>query len=184
MTKKTTAPSPFVPFITANDLPDSLITPLCAQLCPPLLAVVDLPAFTRLVCASISLNALSKLRVFRQLPTLSVYQIEALTETFHNEVTEFLQILKEEWPRVADLSAQSWLHTCMVADYLGAGYPNAAAERQALAHMLKRKYREEEHREWIQRAQDFSFLSNHVFSALHDAGTGPRASQARLPSTF
>jgi hypothetical protein len=177
---------PFVPFLTGPDLPGDLIARLCRVLCPPLLAVVDMPTFVRLIGASHSLSALEKLRVFEGLPTLSQYQIDELMNVMEDEVDEFYNLVSKEWQTIAGLSARSWLHLCLVADYLGAGYPDEEAERKALSRMLKRKYGVEGRKDWLDRARGCSPLGNHVFSAFTNPAPRLRAQgeRAALPKAF
>lgn len=179
-------PSAFVPFITGDDLPDELIERMCKALCPPVLATVDMPAFVRLIGASHSLCAVEKLRIFDALPTLSQFQIDELTDVMTDEVTEFAKLVNTEWHVIASLSAKSWLHLCLVADHLEAGYPDDATERKALTRMLKRKYSGEERKQWVGRALGHGPLAGHVFSAF--AGSARRArkrsADTQLPEAF
>lgn len=179
-------PSAFVPFITGDDLPDELIERMCKALCPPVLATVDMPAFVRLIGASHSLSAVEKLRVFNALPTLSQFQIDELIKVMSDEVTEFSKLVNTEWHVIASLTAKSWLHLCMVADHLEAGYPDDATERKALTRMLKRKYSGEERKQWVGRALGQGPLADHVFSAFAGPTRRARSSAVRsqLPEVF
>lgn len=185
-TKPDKEPLAFVPFITGGDLPAELIERLCKALCPPVLATVDMPAFVRLISASHCLCAVEKLRIFDALPTLSQFQIDELTDVMTDEVTEFAKLVNTEWKFIASLSAKSWLHLCMVADHLEAGYPDDATERKALTRMLKRKYSGEGRNQWVSRALGQSPLGDHVFSAF--AGSARRswsqAVRSQLPEVF
>lgn len=173
----------FVPFLTGPDLPDELIERLCKALCPPVLATVDMHAFVRLIGASHSLSATEKLRVFDALPTLSQFQIDELIKVMTDEVTEFAKLVPKEWRVIASLSAKSWLHLCMVADHLGAGYPDDATERKALTLMLKRKFSGEGRKAWVGSALGWSPLGDHVFSAFGNAASRSTG-RARLPEVF
>ena len=161
----------FVPFLTGKDLPDELVDRLCNVLSPPnpALAEVDIPAFVRLIGASISINALEKLQVFNALPTLTQFQVDKLIEVLSCEINEFAKIVSDEWPTIASLSAKSWIHLCMVADLLGAGYPDDLTERKALTRMLKRKFCGKGRKHWVMRAHGLSPLGDHVFSAFANA---------------
>jgi hypothetical protein len=173
----------FVPFLTGPDLPEELIERLCKALCPPLLATVDMPSFVRLIGISNSLSALQKLRIFDALHTLSQFQIDELIKVMNDEASEFAELVPNEWRIIASLSAKSWLHLCLVADHLGAGYPDDATERQALTRMLKRKYCGEGREGWVSSALGQSPPGDHVFSAFTiPALRSPGLS--RLPEVF
>lgn len=163
----TDEPQAFVPILTGTDLPDDLIARLCDVLCPPVRATVDLPMFVRLIGASHSLNAVEKLRVFEELPTLCQFQIDALIKVMEDEKVTFSELAQEHWSDCAAVSASSWLHLCMVADHLGAGYADEGAERQALTEWLQRKYAGDEGTAWVRRALGHRVLSDHVYSAYH-----------------
>lgn len=176
----------FVPFLTGPDLPEELIERLCKVLCPPVLATVDMPSFVRLIGISNSLSALEKLRVFEALPTLSQFQIDELIKVMNDEASEFAKLVPNEWRIIASLSAKSWLHLCLVADHLGAGYPDDATERQALTRMLKRKFSDKGREGWVSSALGRSTLGDHVFSALGSSAPRSRSqpAQLNLPDSF
>lgn len=163
--KPTATPAAIVPILTGADLPDDLVERLCGVLCPPLRATVDLPAFVRLIGASHSLNALEKLRVFAALSTLSQFQVDALIEVMEDEMNQFAELAQREWRDVAQVSASTWLHLCLVADHLGVGYADDEAEREALTAWLLRKFAGEEGESWVRRALGHHLLTDHVYSA-------------------
>lgn len=168
-------PQAFVPFLTGADLPDDLIERLCQVIPSPQHAKVDKPAFVRLVGTSMSLSATEKLRVFESMATLSQFQFDELTVVLNDEVIEFKKLVPTEWMFIAPLTARSWLHLCMVADHLGAGYVDDTAERMVLSGMLARKFCGDEEQFWLSRFMGLSPLVDHVFSAIDtssDVGQG------------
>ncbi|PJK10475.1 hypothetical protein CO610_02135 [Lysobacteraceae bacterium NML95-0200] len=174
-----------IPFFTADDLPDDLIGRLCAKIAPPALTRdVDVPAFVRLVCASMSLSAVEKLRVFDRLVVLSPFQIDSLIDVFNDERGQFAKLVESEWTIVASLAAKNWLQLCMLADYMGAGYPDEATEREALRQMLLRKFADGAHQELLESALESSVWSKHVFSALTELPGNADALIDELPDTF
>lgn len=173
----------FLPFLTGPDLPDELIERLCNALCPPILATANMPELVRLIGASHSLSALDKLRIYNEFPTLSQFQIDKLTEVLTSELNQFAKLVSSEWQSIASLSAKTWLELCMVADHLGAGYPDYVTERKALTRMLKRKFCGRGRMHWVSRALGLSPLGDHVFSAI--AGAASRSTgRAQLPEVF
>lgn len=160
--------TPFIPFFIADDLPDDLIERLCGKVVPPMLGLMDLPEFVRMVCASMSLSSIEKLRVFENLPALTQFQIDSLIEVFNDELAQFTGLIDSEWPMIASFAAKNWLQVCMLADYMGAGYPDEATEREALRQMLLRKFAKEEDAEWAFSGLSCSVWGRHVFSALSE----------------
>lgn len=159
----------FVPMFLASDLPDDVVQRLCGVLCPPIFATVDMPMFVRAVGASHSLSAVEKWRVFDSLPTLSQFQVDELIKVMQDEALEFGKLVHREWDAISVLTARAWLHFCMVADYLEAGYADEQQERAALAHMLQRKYSSLEHQRWVALAMHERPMARHVFSAFSES---------------
>lgn len=96
---------------------------------------------------------------------------------------------------MAQVTASSWLHLCLVADHLGVGYADDEAEREALTAMLLRKYASEEGEAWVRRALGHHLLADHVYSAyplnaahrpdpMEDQAAPPVLPPVSLPASF
>lgn len=172
-------PARFTPLLTGFDYPQTLIDRFTATLCPPILATVDMPQFTRMLLSTLSLSLDEKNRIIDALPTLSQYQCDALQEVWEGETKEFGRIVKTEWHIISALCAKAWTEACLLATERGAGY-SPAEEKLALTAMLQAKYNTPPKRAWLEKA----VAENHPLNESVYGAALPRDAALELPHDF
>lgn len=156
------------PLLSGADFPADLIDPLVARLGPPVLAKFALEPFVRAVLGSYSLSLLEKQRVFESIPTLSMFQHDALMEVFTEETKEFVRLLATEAGSLLDLAAYAWIETNVLAGYYGVGYGTRQEEEDALTALLAHKYNTHQQRAWIEESPltEWSAAARVIFGRL------------------
>lgn len=144
-------PARFTPLLTGFDYPQGLIDKVITTMCPPVLATIDMPQFTRMLLGSYSLSLGEKNHIIDVLPTLSQFQCDALQDVWVGETKEFQVQVNTEWHIISALGAKAWTEATLLAKERGAGY-NAAEEKQALRAMLEAKYNTPPKRAWLEKA--------------------------------
>ena len=172
----------YSPIIAEHDYPDELIQRLCATTATPFMATIDLSAFVRQLCASLSLNLAEKIRVLDNLPILTQFQCEELQKVWLDEHASFDQLLTQEWPIIAGLCARSWHDALQLLREQG-GQVDDAEALQWRTTLLQSKYNTPaRERQWLlplnspQDDVDHKALS---FYAMH-----PALAVLQLPETF
>lgn len=129
-------------YLSGVDFPAAFIDDFVekAVIPPVFVSEFDTNRFSRMVLGALSLSLEEKNRIFDSLPTLSLFQCEALEEVFTDETAQFIN-LPEEFPIVIRLSAASVIGACALALHRGAGIADAAEETAMIQAMglAKRK---------------------------------------------
>jgi hypothetical protein len=172
----------FSPLISSTDYPNALIDRICATTMRPVLASIDLPEFVRALCASFSLNLAEKISVLDALPTLSQFQCNELLAVWQDEVTEFQQLLHNEWPIIAGLCARSWYDAQQLLRERGGQVQDIEA-LQWQTTLLKRKFNTPaRERQWLLPLTQATGCEKDKaldFFAMH-----PALAVLRLPDAF
>lgn len=146
------------------------------------MATIDLSAFVRQLCASLSLNLADKMRVLDALPTLSKFQCDELQKVWQDEHASFQKLLRQEWPIIAGLCARSWHDTLQLLREQGGQVDDAEALQWQTA-LLKSKFNTPaRERQWLlplAKAQNEVEHQGFRFYALH-----PALAMLQLPETF
>ena len=159
------------PLLSGADFPADLSDPLVARLNPPVLAKFALEPLVRAVLGSYSLSLLEKQRIFESIPTLSMFQHDALMEVFREETEEFVRLMATEARSVLHLAALAWVRANLLAGYYGVGYATRQEEEDALTTLLAHKYDTRQQRAWIEESPltDWAVATQVIFGRLRQS---------------
>ena len=136
-------PARFTPLLTGFDYPQGLIDKVITTMCPPVLATIDMPQFTRMLLGSYSLSLGEKNHIIDVLPTLSQWQCDALKDVWVGETKEFHLQVNTEWHIRAMLEAKyntppkrAWLEKAVAENHpLNDSVYGAALPRDAVLEL-------------------------------------------------